>query len=57
MPERVGHAFRFVDSRYDADSEARFKTIFPNIGTFDPQPLSLRDIYLTLARHFKGASK
>ncbi len=57
MPERVGHAFRFVDSRYDADSAARFKTVFPNIGSYDPQPLSLRDIYLTLARHFKGVSK
>jgi len=57
MPEQVGHAFRFVDSRYEVDSEARFKSIFPNIGTFDPQSLSLRDIYLTLARHFKGVSK
>jgi len=57
MPERAGHAFRFVDSRYDVASAARFKSIFPTLGSYDPQPLSLRDIYLTLARHFKGVSK
>ncbi len=54
VPEQSSHAFCFVESQFGNGSDERFRSIFPNIGTPDPQPLSLREIYLTLARHFKG---
>jgi len=57
VPERAGHAFRFVESRYDETFDVRLKTIFPTVGVCDPQSLSLREIYLVMARHFKGVSK
>ena len=57
MPECAGHTFRFVESQYGDDAEARFKSVFPTIERVDPQALSLREIYLTLARHFKGGAK
>ena len=56
MPERAGHAFRYVESQFGNGSDERFKSVFPAIGSFDPQSLSLREIYLALARHFKGES-
>jgi ABC-2 type transport system ATP-binding protein len=57
MPEQSGHAFRYVESQFGQNSDDRFTSVFPTIGTFEPQELSLRDIYLTLARHFKGAAQ
>lgn len=57
VPERAGHAFRYVESQFGEGSDARFESVFPTVGTFDPQALSLREIYLALARHFKGASR
>ena len=54
VPERAGHAFRYVESQFGNASDERFNTIFPSIGSLDPQSLSLREIYLALARHFKG---
>jgi ABC-2 type transport system ATP-binding protein len=57
LPEQAGHAFRFVESRYGEGFESRFQSVFPTLGTCSPQALSLREIYLVLARHFKGDSK
>ncbi|MCF7816622.1 MAG: ABC transporter ATP-binding protein [Kiritimatiellales bacterium] len=57
VPEQSGHAYRFVDSQVGNGSAERFRSIFPAIGNMDPQPLSLREIYLTLARHVKGAAQ
>ncbi len=56
VPESGGHTFRYVESQFGNGSDFRFKSVFPSVESFDPQPLSLRDIYLTLARHFKGAN-
>ncbi|MEN8254199.1 MAG: ABC transporter ATP-binding protein [Verrucomicrobiota bacterium] len=57
VPEQAGHAFRFVESRFGNRSGELFQSIFPSIGSYDPQPLSLREIYLALARHYKGAAR
>ncbi|MDF7823175.1 ABC transporter ATP-binding protein [Pontiellaceae bacterium B12227] len=57
VPERAGHAFRYVESRYGEASEERFRSIFPQAEIVEPQALSLRDIYLALARHFRGVAQ
>jgi ABC-2 type transport system ATP-binding protein len=54
VPESTGHAFRYVESQFGNRSDKRFKTVFPAVDHFEPQPLSLRDTYLTLARHYKA---
>jgi ABC-2 type transport system ATP-binding protein len=56
VPESAGHAFRYVESQFGNGSDGRFQTVFAD-SAFEPQSLSLRDIYLTLARHFKGDVK
>ncbi|VGO22524.1 ABC transporter ATP-binding protein [Pontiella sulfatireligans] len=57
VPERAGHAFRYVESRFDGQAEERFRSMFPSVETYDPQSLSLRETYLALARHFKGGAQ
>lgn len=56
MPEQSGHTFRYVESRFGEGSDERFRSIFPSLD-LDPQALSLREIYLALARHFNGAAQ
>ncbi|MEE9368521.1 MAG: ABC transporter ATP-binding protein [Pontiella sp.] len=56
VPERAGHAFRYVESQFGSGSTERFSSVFPSL-TLDPEALSLREIYLALARHFKGAAQ
>ncbi len=57
VPQRAGHAFRFVESQYGNGSSERFNAVFPGIADADEQSLPLREIYLALARHFKGANR
>lgn len=57
VPERAGHAFRYVESQHGNGSEERFRALFPQADVFEPQALSLRDIYLALARHFRGGGQ
>lgn len=56
-PEQSGHAFRYIESRYGPDAENRFRTTFPTAESYDPESLSLREIYLALATHLKGAAQ
>jgi ABC-2 type transport system ATP-binding protein len=49
--EEAGTLYRFIDSRYtEGDTERRCTELFPG-AAMQVQPLPLREIYLTLARH------
>lgn len=57
LPEQAGRIFRFTESRFDNGSTDRLNTFFYGITDIDQRPLTLRETYLTLARHFKGESR
>ena len=54
-PERAGKTLQFVESAYDAGAAARIREILP--GGREPQfsALTLREIFLTLARTYRLA--
>ena len=51
--ERAGKALQFVESAFDAGAEARIRAVLP--GGREPQftPLTLREIFLALARTYR----
>jgi ABC-2 type transport system ATP-binding protein len=51
IPEKAGRVLRFVDSRYDAQAtEATLRQVLPAAGAMEATTLSLREIFLALAR-------
>ncbi len=54
LAEMTEHTVRFVDSAYQAgDSEARAAEVFPGSTGISVSEMSLRDIFLALARTFR----
>jgi ABC-2 type transport system ATP-binding protein len=54
VPEMAGHTVRIVESRFEPDSgEARLRQVLPDAAQISISPMSLRDIFLALARTFK----
>ena len=53
-PEMAGHCMRAVESKYQPEaSEALIRSVFPDASQISASPMSLRDIFLTLARTFR----
>jgi len=53
-PDIAGHRVRFVESRYrPGETEREIRERFPGAGEPLIEPLSLREIFLTLARTFR----
>lgn len=58
LVEKEGRAVRFIDSRYDEGaSEAAVRKVYPGCGEIGAAPLSLREIFLALARVYRFAAK
>jgi ABC-2 type transport system ATP-binding protein len=54
VPEIAGHRVRFVESRYrEGATEQEIRSLFPSSSIPSIEPLSLREIFLTLARTFR----
>ena len=52
--EQAGHRLSFVDSQYqDSATESQLKTLLPGCEQIESSPMSLRDIFLTLARIYR----
>ena len=57
LPEATGHVVRFTDSRFDeADLAARVRAAIPDASDIAVTPLSLRQIFIALARVFRLSS-
>ena len=55
-PQSAGNVIRYTDSQYREDeSEARIHRIFPQAADVSLSPMSLRSIFVTLARRQKAA--
>ena len=53
-PEVAGHCMRAVESSYQPEaSEALIRSVFPDASQISASPMSLRDIFLALARTFR----
>jgi len=58
LPEKEGRAVRFINARYQAGAdEAAVRNVFPSCGEIAAIPLSLREIYLALARMYRFTAK
>ncbi len=54
MPEKSGRMLRFIDSRHEAQAtEAAIRQLLPTAGAMEATPLSLREIFLALARTYR----
>ena len=54
VPEMAGHSLRLVESRYQPEaSEAQIRSLFPGASQISGTPMSLREIFLALARTFR----
>jgi ABC-2 type transport system ATP-binding protein len=54
VPEIAGHSLRFVESQYQLEaSEAQIRSVFPGASQISASPMSLREIFLALARTFR----
>jgi ABC-2 type transport system ATP-binding protein len=54
VPEMAGHRMMAVESRYQPEaSEALLRGVFPDASQISVSPMSLRDIFLALARTFR----
>jgi ABC-2 type transport system ATP-binding protein len=57
VPEIAGHTVRLVDSQFQPDaSEAELRRILPDASQVSVIPISLRDIFLALARTYRLGS-
>ncbi len=55
LPQQAGRAMRFFDSEYDeARSRALLQQVFPHIEDVSADPMSLRAIFVALARVNRG---
>jgi ABC-2 type transport system ATP-binding protein len=54
LPEKAGRVMRFVDSRYEeATTEKQIRQMLSGVGGIDAAPMSLREIFLALARTYR----
>jgi ABC-2 type transport system ATP-binding protein len=54
VPESANHSVRFVESSYEQGaSEVLVKSLFPEAETAEAKPMSLRSIFLALARTYR----
>ena len=54
VPEIAGHALRFVETQYQPEaSEAQIRAVFPGASQISASPMSLREVFLALARTFR----
>jgi len=54
IPEMAGHTVRLVESQYQPEaSEAQMVSVFPDASQITVTPMSLRDIFVALARTFR----
>ncbi len=56
LPEAAAHVVRFVDSGFDGQAEARVRGVWPTATNVSAFPLSLRNIFIALARTWRLAS-
>jgi ABC-2 type transport system ATP-binding protein len=55
LPEQAGHAFRFFDTQYEETSSgALLQQVFPGAENVRAEPMSLRSIFVALARANRG---
>jgi ABC-2 type transport system ATP-binding protein len=51
LPEQAGRTVRFFDTKYEQDSSAALvQQVFPGAATVNAEPMSLRSIFVALAR-------
>jgi len=56
MPQSAGNVIRYIDSKYrEGESEAQARRIFPQAADLSLLPMSLRSIFITLARQHKAS--
>jgi len=56
LPEQAGRSVRFFDTKYDeGTSTALLQQVFPGAETVSSEPMSLRSIFVALARANRGA--
>ncbi|HEY2932925.1 MAG TPA: ABC transporter ATP-binding protein [Acidobacteriota bacterium] len=53
LPEKAGHTLRFVHSRYREGSEDQIRAMVPQSGRITAHPMSLRSIFVALARTYR----
>ena len=53
LPEATAHVARFVESVFDGQTEQRVRAAWPNATGVNVLPLSLRNIFITLARTWR----
>lgn len=53
LVERAGHRLSFVESRFSGDTEPELRRRAPGCGQVDANPMSLREIFLALARTYR----
>jgi len=54
-PQSAGNVIRYIDSRYrEGESEVQARRIFPQTADLSISPMSLRSIFITLARQHKA---
>ena len=53
LPEKAGPVLSYVESAYDAEAEPRLKEAVGAVRDVQFAPMSLRDIFLTLARTYR----
>ena len=56
LAEATAHIVRFVDSAFDGQAEHRVRAVWPNATNVSASPLSLRNIFITLARTWRLAN-
>ena len=57
-PQATGHTVRFVDSQYVEEKSGEIlKNAFPSLTQTDVQPMSLREIFIALARTYQFAAR
>jgi ABC-2 type transport system ATP-binding protein len=56
-PDRSGRVARFVDSAWTGtDDEGRIRQVLPGVSVVEATPMSLKSIFISLARGFRRAS-
>ncbi len=54
LPEKAAHLLRFVDTRYDEQrSHEKIRKLYPEASGIETKPMTLREIFLVLARHYR----
>ena len=58
LPQQAGRVARFIDSAWDGDeAERRVRAVFTDAVSVESRPLSLRDIFVALARTWRRTDR